>query len=157
MTVFDLEKDDQGDWFSFFDSSYDQSTGEIVYKEPEENAAQFRIRSMGPFWEKRRDSRKKQYKMVVNPKTRQMERVGYYDDLSPEEQKKENDDAWDYAITGIIDAYDATGNPIECTRDAKLKLVEIPVFLRFISRVFQILSETGVKRDEDSEKNLGNG
>ena len=154
MTVFDFTKDDQGDWFAFFNSRLDTTTGEIVYDPPEPEAAEFRIRSMGKFWEDRRKDRKKEYKMVLNPGNRQMERVGYYEDLPSDQAQKENDDAWDYAITGIRNAFSAPGVEIKCDRESKLKFIdEVPAFLRFITRVFQILSEAGVKQKEASEKN----
>jgi len=153
MTVFNLDKDEQGDWFAFFESHIDQSTGELIYAEPEEGAAEFRVRSMVPFWEEKQRLRKREHKMMVNPKTRAMERVGYYEDLPPDQQKKETEDAWDYAITGIKDAFSSDGSPIECTKENKLKLIEVPMFLRFVSRVFEIIDEAGIKRKEEAEKN----
>jgi len=153
MTVFEFDKEEQGDWFPFFSSHVDPSTGEIVYDKPEEGAAEFRIRSMGPFWEERRKGRKRQYKMALNTATRAMDRVGYYEDLEGEEAAKENEDAWDYAITGMNKAFSAPGVPIECTRESKLKLIRIPVFVRFITRAFITLNESGVKQKEDAEKN----
>jgi len=153
MTVFDFTKDDQGDWFSFFNSRFDRATGEIVYDKPEEGAAEFRIRLMGPFWDERRKGRKKEYKWVANTITREMERRGFIDDLPADQAQKENDDAWDYAITGIRNAFSAPGVEIKCDRGSKLKLIDMPVFLRFVSRVFQIMSEAGVKQKEASEKN----
>ena len=73
MTLFDMEKGDQGDWFAFFSSKFDPATGEIIYDAPEENAAEFCIRNMAEFWEERRKGRKKEHKFVVNPLTRVME------------------------------------------------------------------------------------
>lgn len=153
MTVFDLTKDEQGDWFAYFDSHIDPVLGETVYDKPLEGAAEFRIRSMGPFFDERRKKRKKEFKMVLNPSTRQMERVGYYIDLPPEEAEQENQDAWDYAITGMRNAFSAPGKEIECTRENKLALTEIPAFMRFLFRVFQIISDTGAKAREGIEKN----
>ena len=153
MTVFDFTKDDQGDWFAFFNSRFDPTTGEIEYDKPEPEAAEFRIRPMTPFWDERRKDRKKEHKMVLNPQTRAMERVSYYEDLLPAEAEKENDDAWDYAITGFKNAFSAPGVEIKCDRENKLKLMKIPVFIRFVGRVFQIISEAGVKQKEASEKN----
>ena len=153
MTVFDLTKDEQGDWFAYFTSHLDPLTGETVYDPPEDGAAEFRIRSMAPFFEERRKKRKKEFKMVLNPSTRQMERVGYYPDLPPEEAEQENHDAWDYAITGMRNAVSAPGKEIECTRENKLALTEIPVFMRFLFRVFQIISDTGARAREEIEKN----
>lgn len=153
MTVFDLDKDAQGDWFPFFGSRFDPLTGEIAYLKPEPDAAEFRIRNMTGFFEERRKNRTREYKMVLNPSTRAMERVGYYEDLPPDEAQKESDDAWDYAITGMKNAFAVDGLPMDCTRANKLKLVKIPIFLRYIQRVFQILADAGVKKAEESEKN----
>ena len=153
MTVFDLAKDEQGDWFPYFDSHVDPSSGEIVYDDPKDGAAEFRIRSMAPFFDEKRKDRKKEYKMVLNPSTRAMERVGYYPDLPPDKAERENEDAWDYAITGIKNAFAANGKEITCTRKNKLALIEIPAFMRFILRVFEIMSVSGVKAREATEKN----
>lgn len=155
MTVFDLDKEELGDWFAFFGSRIDVSTGEIVFDKPEEGAAEFRIRSTLPFWEERRKGRKKESKFVLNPTTRGMERVVWYEDLPENQAAKENDDAWDYAITGIRNAFkdDEKTQPIECTRENKLKLIRMPVFVRFINRIFLIQNEAGVKQREASEKN----
>ena len=153
MTVFDLEKGEQGDWFPFFGSNFDPATGEIIYEKPEDGAAEFRIRGMGRFFEERQKDRKKEYKMVLNPSTRAMERVGWFEDLPPAEAKKESDDAWDYAITGMKDAFSGPGVAMECTMENKLKLLRMPVFLRYIQKVFQILSDAGIKRAEAVEKN----
>ena len=153
MTVFDFTKDDQGDWFSFFGSRLDTATGEIVYDKPEKGAAEFRIRLMGPFFEERRKGRKKEHKMVLNTITKAMERVSWFEDLPDDEAEKENGDAWDYAITGMKNAFSAPKVEIECNRENKLKMVDMPVFLRFINRVFVILSEAGVKQKDASEKN----
>lgn len=153
MTIFDFDKEELGDWYSFFNSHIDPTTGDVIYDKPEEGAAEFRIRSMAPFWNERRKNLKKEYKMVLNPQTRAMERVGYYEDLPADEAQKENDDAWDYCITGMKNAFSSPGVEIECTRENKLKLINIPVFVRFISKVFSMQIESGVKQREASEKN----
>jgi len=151
MTTFDLENKEQGDWFSFFESKFDSLTGETTYDLPKDGAAEFCIRSMLPFWEERQKGLKKEYKMVLNPSTRQMERVGYYPE-QPDDSTA-GDDAWDYVITGMRNALDKDGNELECTRENKLKLIRIPMFLRFVKRVLDIIDESGVKQKEESEKN----
>lgn len=152
MTYFN-EKDEQGDWFAFFESTVDSESLEITYKEPLENAAEFRVRSMVPFFEERRKGRKKESKFVANPQTRAMERVSYYPDLSPEEEEKEMNAAWNYAITDIRNAFWSENSPIECTIENKLKLIKIPSVRRFFTRVFQMIDETGIKEKETEEKN----
>ncbi len=151
-TAFDSEGGELGDWFPFFESHYNLMTGETVYDEPKEGAAEFRIRSMASFYEERRKGRKKRYQMVVNPSNRAMERVGYYEDLTAEEEQQERDDAWDYAITGMKNAFFGD-EPIECTKANKLRLVKVPVFIRYIQRVFELINDSGAKAKEAAEKN----
>jgi hypothetical protein len=156
-TVFEQIKE-QGDWFPFFGSKIDLTTGEIIYDPPEEGAAEFCFRSPSPFWEERRKGRVKEHKMVLNPSTRQMERVGYYPDLPPEEEQAERDDSWDYAITGMRNArWSADGPEMECTRENKLKLLKNSAFLRYANKVLLLILEIGVEAKEDAEKNSASG
>lgn len=150
---FDLNKAAEGDWFPFFESEVDMATGEITYHDPKPDAEEFCIRSMTEFYEERRKNRKKEYKMVHNPINRQMERVGYYADISPEDEKKESEDAWDYAITGWKNVCSAPGKEIVCNRENKLKFIKIPMFMRYVTRVFQILNGEAIKAKEEIEKN----
>lgn len=150
--LFDLSAA-QGERFQFFTSHIDQNTGETIYDEPSGDAW-VEIRSMAPFFEERMAKRKKIVENVYNPKTRGMERISYYPDLSPEEAKTERDDAMDYCITDFGNFKDSkTGKVIECTRENKLLLMKVPVFDRFIARCQQLLSEAGVKQKEDEAKN----
>ena len=149
---FDLEAT-EGDWFPFFGSHIDLVTGDIQYDEPVADA-RVRVRPMAPFIEERLSQRKKSVEHVVNPKTRALERISFYPDMSPAEEKKERDDVWDYVITDLETFKDKAGKIIECTRENKLKLMRVPVFERFISRVFEILANSGVSESEELEKNL---
>ena len=153
MTVFDFERGEQGDWFSFFGSHIDQETGKVVYDAPEEGAAEFRIRSMVPFWEEKRKGRKIESKIVLNPNSKAMERVTWDADIDPATAQQESIEAWDYAITGFRNAFSAPGKAIECTLENKLRFTKIPVFVRFISRVFEIIANAGIEQREASEKN----
>ncbi len=152
-TLFDAEALEQGDWFPFFESRYDFTTGETVYDLPKEGAAEFRIRSLTEFYVDRRKGRKREYKMVFNPTSRSMERVGYYPDLSPEEEAAERDDSYDYAITGIRNAFWGEDRPIECDRESKIKLMKNPAFSRYFMRVLEMLANSGAKTKEEAEKN----
>lgn len=152
-TVFE-EQAEQGLWFPFFGSKIDLSTGEILCDPPEEGAAEFCFRSPSPFWDERRKGRKKEYKMVLNPSARAMERVGYWPDLPPEEEQAERDDSWDFVITGMRNArWTADGPEMECTRENKLKLLKNSAFLRYANHVLQLILDIGVKVKEDAEKN----
>lgn len=150
---FDVGKAEQGDWFSYFESHFDMDNGEIVYDEPKEGAVEFCIRSMQPYWEEVNKGRKKESKMVRNPVEKRMERITYYPDLPPEEETKLAEDAWDYAISGARKGDD----PIEMSKQDKLDLVKIPMFLRYAQRVFQILSGEVASKKEEEGKNSSTG
>ena len=152
-TIFDLEEN-QGTWFPFFTSKFDLTNGEIIYDLPEEGAAEFCFRSPNPFWEEARKERKKESKMVVNPQTRQMERVSYDADLSVEAEIKQRDNSWDYVITGMKNARWKTDGPeIKCTRENKLKLLKNAQFLRYANHVLELILDTGTKQAEARAKN----
>lgn len=149
--VFDLDSS-QGEWFRFFESRINER-GEFIYDDPTPDAGRICIRSIGPFLDRIQAKRKRKFEWVLNPSTRSMERVGYYEDQTPEDLKKEREDIWDYAITGIEDFFDVKGDPILCTRENKVKLMTFPVFDRFVARCLQTLSASGVKTKEEAEKN----
>lgn len=152
MTIF-LQEKEQGDWFAYFDSHVDSMTGIVSYDEPVDGAAEFCFRNPVAYWQEKQALKKREYSMVLNSKTRQMERVGYMPDLPPEKEKAERDGAWDYTITGIRNAYWDEKTPIQCDLESKLKLLKIPAFLRFANRVVEIIMEIGTQRQQDAEKN----
>jgi len=151
-TIFDLEER-QGDWFDFFESRIDQKTGEVIYDDPIPGSGKVCFRDMREFWQERLAKRKKRHEFVVNPTTKAMERVEYYEVMTAEEEQKERDDAFDYSIIDLKDFYDAKKKPIECTRENKLKLVTLPVFDRFMARCIILQQEAKGKQIEASEKN----
>lgn len=151
--LFDLEKIDDGDWFPFFASRVN-AKGEVEYDEPKPGANSVRIRPIAPFWETRRATRKKRHEFALNPVTRAMERVAYFEELTPEQDKKENEDAYDYAITGVRDA---AGEPIAFDRAAKVEHMAHPVFNRFFWRCQQMLGSARAQGQEDAGKNSSSG
>lgn len=139
----------QAEWFQYFGSRVDVNTGEIIYEEPASDA-RVQIRSLMPFYEERLAKRKKSYEHVFNPKTRTMERVTYYLDQSPAEDKAEREDAWDYAIVAFEGFQDTkTGEKVACTRENKLKLMKLPVFDRFVARCLQLLNGSAVATEKN--------
>ena len=149
--IFDLDLS-QGEWFRFFESRINEK-GELVYDDPNPDAGRVCIRSIAPFLEQIQAKRKKKFEWVLNTATRSMERIGYFEEQSIEDQRKERDDLWDYAITDMEDFYDVKGALILCTRENRLKLMAHPVFDRFVARCLQIISASGVKTKEEAEKN----
>jgi hypothetical protein len=149
---FDLEAS-QGEWFNFFGSHVDPNTGVWTYEEPVSDA-KVQLRNIGPFLDERYAKRKKIVEHVFNPKTRGMERISYYPDLTPEEAKAEREEMIDYAIVDIQNFKNSkTGEVIACTLENKLALMKVPVFDRFVARCWQIMGAAGIKTAEDAEKN----
>jgi hypothetical protein len=142
----------EGEWFPFFESKLNER-GEVVYSDPVPDAGRVCVRSLVPFFEDLHAKRKRRFDFVLNPQTRSMERVGYFEEATQDQAKKERDDAWDYSITGLEGFFDKSGNAIECTRENKLRLMSLPVFDRFIARCLQLLSESGVRASEEARKN----
>jgi hypothetical protein len=155
MMLLDLEAQEQGEWFQFFSSHIDEASGEVVYEEPSKDA-RVKIRSMVPFVEEQMAGRKKQYEHVMNPKTRSMERIAYYLDLTPEENKKDKEDIWDYVVQDLEGFVDKkTGKEIACTKANKIKLMKLPVFDRFVARCLQMLSSAGIEEQETKNSLTG--
>lgn len=154
---FDLNGDGTGEGFKFFESRITDK-GDVVYDEPKADAATFFLRSMAPKVEEFQGKRKRKYEWVLNTQSRSMERVGYFEELSPEESRKQTDDLWDYVITGWDDkALLPDGKPIPVTRENKLRLMKLPVFDRFVARCLQLMASSGVKQAEAAEANLSPG
>lgn len=151
--LIDLELQHEGEWFYFFSSTIDQTTGEVIYDEPVKDA-RVKIRSMTSFIEDRVIKRKKQVEHVLNPKTRQMERIEYYPTPSPEEFKQEQEATWDWVIQDFEGFKDKrTGKPVECNLANKIKMMQIPVFDRFVARCLALLGEAGAQKGDAETKN----
>lgn len=152
--IFDLGES-QGDWFDFFESTIDLTTGDIVYSDPKPGTGRACFRPSGPFLKKQLAQKKKKSEFVLNPKNRRMERIEYLETFSIEEEQKAQDDLTDYMITGLIDFFDMEGNPIECTRENKIKLAMAPVFDRFMARCMELQLNASAEQKEKSRKNSG--
>jgi len=151
-TVFDL-KEAEGDWFDYFESHVDLEAGTIIYDDPKPGTGRACFRSTTPFILAAQEKRKKKHDYVLNTKSKAMERVPYFEELSAEEQKQFNDDMYDYAIVGWERFFDAEGNALECTRENKLKLAKVPVFDRFMARCLEIQMNGIAEQKEVIEKN----
>jgi len=154
--IFDLEQCNKGEWFPFFESRINEK-GKVEYDDPKPDAGRVCIRSISSFLQERIGERKRKYEFVFNPETRAMERVGYYDEIPPAQAKKESDDVWEYAITGLENFTDKSGKPIECTRENIIKLMSIPMFDRFVGRCLQLLSNANVVAKDEADANLNLG
>ncbi len=153
MLEIDLDNQDDGTWFRYQDSHFDEKKGEFVF-DPPASDARVKVRQIAKFLSDQLAKRKKASEMVLNPKTRRMERVAYYDDLTPGQERKELEDAYDYAIVDIENFKNKkTGEVIACTRENKLALMKIPAFDRFLGRCFKVLSGFEQEQREEEEKN----
>jgi len=151
-TVFDF-KESEGDWFEYFESSFDMKTGEIIYDDPKPGTGRACFRSTMPFVKEHEDKREIVKSHVFNPKTRAMDYEEHPKSRTPEEKQQYNDDMYDYAIVGLENFFDAEGNALECTRENKLKLAKVPVFDRFMARCMELQLNAKSKQAEVTEKN----
>ncbi len=153
--IFDIEES-QGDWFDFFESKFDFETEKIIYSDPKPNTGKVCIRSAQKVVTEQMSNRKKISEMVLNPKTRQMERIEYFQEKSFEEKQTETEDRIDYMITGLKDFFDIKGKPIECTRENKIKLSKVPMFDRFIAKCIELQANGVLEKMEKEEKTPAN-
>lgn len=150
---FDLTQGAKGEWFPFFGSEITPG-GETNYLDPEPGAGRvcLRIADADTLTQIHAQTRKRKSEFVLNPQTRKMERVNYFDQ-SADQEEKEREMIWDHAIVDWENILDANGAPIPCTLENKLKLLSIPVFARFIGRCLQLLGEQNAEKQADAEKN----
>ena len=150
---FDLSGESQGEWFKFFRSEI-RENGEMVYLDPEPDSGRVRLRiaDVEAIDKIRAQTRKVVKEFVLNPKTRQMERVEY-EDQTPSQKKAENDMIWDYAITEWEGILDKNGDEIPCTPENKARLMNVPVFARFVGRCLQLITGANAGAAESAEKN----
>lgn len=153
--LLDLDIQEEGEWFAFFTSHIDPTTGDIIYDDPVKGAPKVKIRSLAPFIEKRMTTRKREVEHVLNPKTRAMERLSFFTDQSIGETLKEREDTWDYAIQDFEDGFKdkKTDKVIKCTKENKIKMMKLPVFDRFVARCLQVIGEAGVQEAAEESKN----
>jgi len=146
------EVPEEGTWIPFFGSSVGED-GKVKYDDPVKGGAEFCIRSTKKFYEERLKTRKRESSMAVNTLSRSMEKVTSFKDQTAEELIAEYEDALDYSITGIRNAFWDKTTPIKCTKEDKLRLKNIAVFDRFLAHAIELLDEGAVTQAEVVEKN----
>jgi len=150
---FDLSGKVDGEWFRFFRSEMKEN-GEIEYLPPEENAGKVCLRIADPATVEKiqNETRKVRHEFVLNPRTRAMERVTF-EDQTPEQEKREREMIWDFAIQDWQGILDGDGNEIPCVLENKMKLMNIPQFARFVGRCLQIITNANAEVEETAGKN----
>jgi len=150
---FDLSEETQGEWFKFFRSEIKEN-GETLYLEPEADAGRVCLRTASPevIESIQSQTRKKTAEFVRNSSTRAMERVVYFDQ-TPAQEKRERELIWDHAIQAWEGMFDKDGMEIPCTLENKLKLMNIPMFARFVGRCLQLITGADAGAAEGAEKN----
>lgn len=155
--IINLQTQEDGTWFPFFYSRIDSSTMDIIYDDPIEGGPRMKIRTPGSFFRDRNQKQKKESEMVFNKKSRGMEKVVSLKELTPEEQKQENDDFVDYVIEDIEENFKLDGKVIRCDRETKIKIMEIPIVSMYVYRCIEILQEKGAIEEKAEAKNLSTG
>ena len=140
MTQFDLEKLDEGTWFTFCESRIDNN-GETIFDDPKEGAGKVCLRQAG--FDILEDIRREcggkiKREFVLNPKTRSMEPVEYRQQTDAE-RKRDREMLWDYVIVGWEGLKDKNEIDIEINIENKMKLISIPMFSRFVTRCLDLL------------------
>jgi len=157
MTQFLFDNPD-GEAFQFCESTIDTKTGDVVFDDPKPDAGTFYIRQIGEKLEQLQSKQKKKVEHVLNPKTRKMDRIVYFEDLSPEEYAANSAELWDHVIAGWDDkVLDGEGKEIPITKKNKMRLMSIPSVDRFVGRCLRELSDSQVKHGEELEKNSSSG
>jgi hypothetical protein len=147
-----IDLDQTGERFQFFHSTVNPETEEIIYGDPLPDVW-VELRPTTAFFEERNKGRARKVEHILNPKTRQMERISYYPELTGEEQAKELEDAYDYAILNFVGFTDKAGNDIPCTRENKIKMMRVPVFSRFVMRCLKVIGASEAEAAKEEEKN----
>lgn len=153
MFKFDLEKGgSKGDWFAFCESKI--VDGKTEFLEPEKDAGRVCVRVVDSETLERiqAQTRTKKAEFVKDRDTRQMVRVPYVDQ-TPEQEKRERELIWDYAIVDWEGMLDVNGKEIPCTLENKTKMMNIPMFARFLGNCFEAISGNAEKEKESAEKN----
>lgn len=151
----------EGVWFPFQTSQIDPDTGKITWDDPVlksngDPKASMCIRLTGPFYEERIAKRDRITKYVFNTKSRAMEPVTSFKELSMEEIKAEREDAIDYSIVNF-NGFGKSGKPLDVTRENKLLLIRQPAIDRFFAYCQERLSNLGVERKKAEAENFTSG
>jgi len=151
----------EGVWFPFQASQIDPDTGKITWDDPVMNSngepkASMCVRLTGPFYEERIAKRDRITKYVFNTKSRAMDPVTSFKELTMDEIKKEREDAIDYSIVNF-NGFGKSGKQLEATRENKLLLIRQPAIDRFFAYCQERLSNLGVERKKAEAENFTNG
>lgn len=149
-----LNNNSTGAWFPYFASRQDED-GAITYLPPDP-ASKDRVFINPPLTVEQLEAiyartRTRKSEFVINPKTRQMERVTYFDQ-SPEQMRQEFEEIF-CVIIGEYELTDADGAKIPVTRESKIQLMRHPEFARYVNRCLQMLEMSEAERKEQLEKN----
>lgn len=150
-----------GVWFPFQTSQIDQETGKITWDNPVlksngDPKASMCIRLVGPFYEERMSKRERTTKYVFNTKSRAMEPVSSFKELTMEEIKQDRDAAIDYSVVDF-NGFGKSGKPLEVTRENKLLLLKQPAIDRFYAYCQERLGQLKVEQGRSEAENFTSG
>jgi len=140
---------DKGEWFPFFKSEI-QEDGEPKFFDPEPDEpcrVKLRLADSDFVESMQSQTRKEVVERVLNPKTRQMERLKDFDQ-TPAQRKKEREMIWDYAIMDWEGVLDVNEKVVECNLENKMLMMNVPIFARFVSRCLQMISGEAASKKE---------
>lgn len=141
-----------GEWFEYIGSKIDIQSGEVIWDEKVVKGVRVKVRNPAPLMEEQLEKRERIVEHVLNPKTKAMERISFFKELTFKEAKKEKEENYNYIIEDF-EGFTYQGKPIECTRENKIAMFNDPAFDRFIGRCIRAIQSEGVKQQESDLKN----
>jgi len=156
MFEIDLTAQDDGVWFDFLESKYDQEKDEWVFAKPasfESGAGpQLKIRDPLPCVRKQLERRGTVEKLVRNPKTNKMEIISKIREPNQKERQAEEDELNLYMLPEFSGFQDMAKKVIECNEKTRLAMAVHPAIDRFIGRAIKILRGIEVEKAEEEKK-----
>lgn len=151
--LFDLDTE-SGETFPFFRTEILEN-GEVKCFEPDKDEAcrvTLRLASPDVLENIYKKTRTPVIDRTLNTKSRSMERIKDYDQ-TPEQIKEERVLTWDYAIVGWEGVLDKHKTPVDCTTENKMRMMEIPIFGRFVGQCLGMISGEAQEYEKEKVKN----
>lgn len=151
---FELDQD-KGETFQYFKSEILED-GETKFYDPEpDEPCRVTLKLADPDFIEgvHAETRKTIIDRALNPKTHSMERIKDFEQTL-EQKRKERELIWGNAILGWEGVLDVNGKVVECNQENKMRMMNIPVFARFIGRCLQLISGEASEKAGIQRKNL---
>jgi len=155
---FDLDKSNQGEWFTYFDVKTDDD-GEnkrYIFSQDEDDKFCIRKPAQDLYDQVESECQTKRSEQVFNKKTHKMERLTYYMDQTPEQKQRQLELTADWTFVDWT-VKDKTGEKIPLTIENKVKMMKLKNaevdMDAFITECWKVKSEAEAREKEERAKN----